>query len=68
MPDSPTIAGAVIPHAGRVLLIRRVSPADSLLWTFPSGKVDPAEPSELGGGRAVEGEAEVFLGGGEIAK
>lgn len=51
MPDSPTIAGAVIPHAGRVLLIRRASPAGSLLWTFPSGKVDPAEPPSAAAAR-----------------
>lgn len=42
MPSSP-IVGAVIVNAGRVLLIRRASPAGALLWTFPSGKVDPGE-------------------------
>lgn len=43
MPDSPPIAGAVIVHAGRALLIRRTAPAGALLWTFPSGKLDPGE-------------------------
>lgn len=37
------IAGAVIVSAGRLLLIRRASPAGSLLWSLPSGKVDPGE-------------------------
>ncbi|WP_318658306.1 NUDIX hydrolase [Streptomyces triticiradicis] len=37
------IAGAVIVDAGRVLLIRRTAPAGSLLWTFPSGKVETGE-------------------------
>ena len=47
MTHSPTVAGAVIAHAGRVLLIRRTSPAGALLWTFPSGKLDPGEsPSD----------------------
>lgn len=51
----PTIAGAVIPHAGRVLLIRRASPAGPLVWAFPSGKVDPAEsPSTAAAREALE--------------
>lgn len=55
MTDSPTIAGAVIPHAGAMLLIRRASPAGSLLWTFPSGKVDPGEsPSAAAAREALE--------------
>ncbi|MEU9141747.1 hypothetical protein AB0D33_38410 [Streptomyces sp. NPDC048404] len=33
--DDATAAGAVIVHAGRVLMIRRNVPAGSLLWTFP---------------------------------
>lgn len=37
------IAAAVITHAARVLLIRRATPDAALVWTFPSGKVDPAE-------------------------
>ncbi|HEY9408455.1 MAG TPA: NUDIX domain-containing protein [Jiangellaceae bacterium] len=44
MPNSsPTVAGAVIAHAGRTLLIRRASPSGALLWTFPSGKLDRGE-------------------------
>lgn len=47
MTHSPIVAGAVIAQAGRVLLIRRTSPAGALVWTFPSGKLDPGEsPSE----------------------
>jgi 8-oxo-dGTP pyrophosphatase MutT (NUDIX family) len=33
----------VVVDADRVLLIRRSTPAGSLLWTFPSGKVEPGE-------------------------
>jgi 8-oxo-dGTP pyrophosphatase MutT (NUDIX family) len=42
MTTSP-IAAAVIVDAARVLLIRRATPEAALLWSFPSGKVDPAE-------------------------
>ena len=52
---TPTVAGAVIPDAGRTLLIRRASPAGALLWTFPSGKVDPGEsPSQAAAREALE--------------
>ncbi|MFF7954020.1 NUDIX domain-containing protein [Streptomyces griseorubiginosus] len=37
------VAGAVIVHAGRLLLMRRAYPVSGLLWTFPSGKVEPGE-------------------------
>ncbi|MFI0515777.1 NUDIX hydrolase [Streptomyces sp. WSLK1-5] len=37
------VAGAVIVHSGRLLLMRRASPVGVLLWTFPSGKVEPGE-------------------------
>jgi 8-oxo-dGTP diphosphatase len=37
------VAVAVIVYANRVLLIRRSTRAGSLLWSFPSGKVDPGE-------------------------
>jgi 8-oxo-dGTP pyrophosphatase MutT (NUDIX family) len=50
-----TIAAAVITHAARVLLIRRATPEASLSWTFPSGKVDPAEsPSTAAVREALE--------------
>lgn len=61
MTDSPTIAGAVIPHAGRVLLIRRASPAGSLLWTFPSGKQDPSESAPEAAAREALEEAGVVV-------
>ena len=55
MPSSPTVAGAVIADAGRTLLIRRASPAGALLWTFPSGKLDPGEsPSDAAVREAAE--------------
>ncbi|MDH6513908.1 8-oxo-dGTP diphosphatase [Streptomyces sp. SAI-135] len=37
------VAGAVIVRSGRLLLMRRASPVGALLWTFPSGKVEPGE-------------------------
>ncbi|MFE9812059.1 NUDIX hydrolase [Streptomyces sp. NPDC005548] len=40
---SGLVAGAVITHAGRVLLIRRAVAAGPLVWTFPSGKVEAGE-------------------------
>lgn len=57
MTEAPTtpIAAAVIPHAARVLLIRRTSPESALLWSFPSGKVDPDEsPSAAAVREALE--------------
>lgn len=52
---TPAIAAAVIPYAHRVLLIRRTSPAGPLVWTFPSGKVDPGEsPSAAAAREALE--------------
>ena len=51
----PVIAGAVIADTGRTLLIRRASPAGALLWTFPSGKVEPDEsPSDAAAREALE--------------
>ncbi|WP_405514971.1 NUDIX hydrolase [Streptomyces canus] len=53
------VAGAVIAHAGRVLLIRRASPAGALLWTFPSGKLDPGETPSEAAVREAREEADV---------
>jgi 8-oxo-dGTP pyrophosphatase MutT (NUDIX family) len=55
------IAGAVIAHAGRVLLIRRASPAGSLLWSFPSGKVEPGESAAQAAVREAGEEAGVSV-------
>ncbi|MEY2246654.1 NUDIX hydrolase [Streptomyces sp. BF23-18] len=53
--DDATVAGAVIVHAGRVLMIRRSAPAGSLLWTFPSGKVEADEsPADAAAREALE--------------
>lgn len=38
-----SIAGAVIVHDGRLLLVRRRVAEGSLSWTLPSGKVEPGE-------------------------
>ncbi|MEU6546982.1 NUDIX domain-containing protein [Streptomyces sp. NPDC046859] len=54
MPPS-SIAGAVIVHAARVLLIRRAAPEGALVWTLPSGKVEAGEgPSEAAAREAWE--------------
>jgi 8-oxo-dGTP pyrophosphatase MutT (NUDIX family) len=55
------IAGAVIAHAGRVLLIRRSTPAGALLWSFPSGKVDPGETASEAAVREAVEEAGVVV-------
>lgn len=55
------IAGAVITHVGRVLLIRRASPAGSLVWTFPSGKVEPGETAAEAAAREALEEAGVIV-------
>jgi 8-oxo-dGTP pyrophosphatase MutT (NUDIX family) len=57
----PHIAGAVIVHAGRVLLIRRASPAGALLWSFPSGKVEPGESAAQAAAREALEEAGVVV-------
>lgn len=61
MTDSPTIAAAVIPHAGRVLLIRRRLPEGALLWSFPAGKVDPGESVPAAAAREALEEAGVTV-------
>ncbi|MFF0094645.1 NUDIX hydrolase [Streptomyces canus] len=55
------VAGAVIARAGRVLLIRRATPAGALLWTFPSGKVDPGESASDAAAREAHEEAGVSV-------
>jgi 8-oxo-dGTP diphosphatase len=58
---TPTVAGAVIADAGRTLLIRRASPAGALLWTFPSGKLDPGESASVAAAREAREEAGVTV-------
>ncbi|MFI9777323.1 NUDIX hydrolase [Streptomyces sp. NPDC051956] len=51
----PMIAGAVVQHDGRVLLVRRAAPEGELLWQFPAGKVDEGEsPKEAAAREALE--------------
>jgi 8-oxo-dGTP pyrophosphatase MutT (NUDIX family) len=59
--EGALVAGAVIAHAGRVLLIRRASPAGALLWSFPSGKVDPGESASQAAAREALEEAGVVV-------
>lgn len=61
MTPSPTVAGVVIANAGRVLLIRRAMPAGALLWTFPSGKLDPGESASDAAAREAREEAGVSV-------
>ncbi|QQM45150.1 NUDIX domain-containing protein [Streptomyces liliifuscus] len=58
---SPVVAGAVIVRAGRALLIRRASPAGALLWSFPSGKVEPGETAAEAAAREAQEEAGVTV-------
>jgi ADP-ribose pyrophosphatase YjhB (NUDIX family) len=55
------IAGAVIADAGRVLLIRRTSPEGALVWSFPSGKVEPGETASEAAAREAGEEAGVIV-------
>lgn len=61
MTDSPVIAGAVIVHAGRLLLIRRATPEGSLAWTLPSGKQEPGESAAEAAAREALEEAGVTV-------
>ncbi|MEV0556273.1 NUDIX domain-containing protein [Streptomyces sp. NPDC050597] len=58
---SPVVAGAVVVDSGRTLLIRRRVPAGALLWTFPSGKVEPGETAAEAAAREAREEAGVTV-------
>lgn len=34
---------AIVPHNGKVLLVRRANPPDPGRWGFPGGKIEPGE-------------------------
>ncbi|MGW4503830.1 NUDIX hydrolase [Streptomyces sp. NPDC004436] len=51
------VAGAVVAHEGRVLLVRRRVPEGGLSWQFPAGKVEPGETSEEAAVRETKEEA-----------
>lgn len=34
---------AIVPHQGKVLLVRRANPPDPGRWGFPGGKIEPGE-------------------------
>ncbi|MFJ9101339.1 NUDIX hydrolase [Streptomyces sp. NPDC102405] len=55
------IAGAVIVHRTRLLLISRASPVGSLSWSLPSGKVDPGESPAAAAVREAREEAGVTV-------
>ena len=55
------ITGAVIVHASRLLLIRRATPECALLWTLPSGKVEPGESATVAPARKAREEAGVSV-------
>ncbi|MER6135106.1 NUDIX domain-containing protein [Streptomyces sp. NPDC001815] len=61
MGSNGAVAGAVIADAGRVLLIRRRSPEGSLVWSFPSGKLDPGETPSDAAAREAREEAGVTV-------
>ncbi|MGG8409434.1 NUDIX hydrolase, partial [Streptomyces sp. 12297] len=51
------MAGAVVAHQGRVLLVRRRVPEGRLSWQFPAGKVEPGESFEQAAVRETKEEA-----------
>lgn len=51
------VAGAVVAHQGRVLLVRRRVPEGRLSWQFPAGKVEPGESFEQAAVRETKEEA-----------
>lgn len=46
MSEYPKVSAAVIIEDGRALLVRRRIPDGDLVWSFPSGKVEPGESGE----------------------
>lgn len=46
MTDLPQVSMAVIVDGGRLLLIRRGTPEDGLLWALPGGAMEPGETAE----------------------
>ncbi|MEU2831880.1 NUDIX hydrolase [Streptomyces lavendulae] len=51
------VAGAVVVHEGRVLLVRRRVAEGQLLWQFPAGKIEPGESFEEAAVRETKEEA-----------
>ncbi|MFE5717588.1 NUDIX hydrolase [Streptomyces erythrochromogenes] len=51
------IAGAVVVHEGRVLLVRRRAAEDPLSWQFAAGKVEPDESCDEAAVRETKEEA-----------
>ncbi|GGT71598.1 NUDIX hydrolase [Streptomyces lateritius] len=51
------VAGAVVVHEGRVLLVRRRVAEGQLSWQFPAGKVEPGESCEEAAVRETKEEA-----------
>lgn len=58
---STPIAAAVITHANRLLLIRRRVAEGALLWSLPSGRVEPGEAVESAATRETLEEAGVTV-------
>ncbi|MFI8451555.1 NUDIX hydrolase [Streptomyces erythrochromogenes] len=54
---APWVAGAVVAHEGRVLLVRRRVAEGQLSWQFPAGKVEPGESFEKAAVRETKEEA-----------
>ncbi|MCX5409161.1 NUDIX hydrolase [Streptomyces sp. NBC_00335] len=56
-PPQHRVAGAVVVHEGRVLLVRRRVAEGQLLWQFPAGKVEPGESCDEAAVRETKEEA-----------
>ena len=64
--DPKVAAGAIIEHAGRILLLRRACSPARGLWTFPGGYVDRGEPVPEAAAREAHEEAGVTVAVGEL--
>ncbi|WP_309144390.1 NUDIX hydrolase [Streptomyces sp. BR123] len=53
------VAGAVVVHEGRVLLVRRQVAEGQLSWQFPAGKVEPGETCKEAAVRETKEEADL---------
>ncbi|MFE9790125.1 NUDIX hydrolase [Streptomyces goshikiensis] len=56
-PPQRRVAGAVVVHEGRVLLVRRRVAEGQLSWQFPAGKVEPGESCDEAAVRETKEEA-----------
>jgi 8-oxo-dGTP diphosphatase len=65
--SAPELAvGAVVVHAGCLLLVRRGSPPAAGLWSVPGGRVEPGETLTEAVAREVREETSLDVEAGEL--